>query len=72
MYLLAQSQRTPWPMLSRTRTNSMEIRTMSVEVSAANELLDLGFIEATSNRTFVVSKPGYQFYQHRQRVRFSA
>jgi hypothetical protein len=27
------------------------------------ELLDRGFIEATSNRTFVVSKSGYQFYE---------
>jgi hypothetical protein len=72
MYLLAQAQRTPWLMFPRTRTNSIEAHSTSVAFSAANELLDLGFIEATSNRTFVVSKPGHQFYQHRQRVRFSA
>jgi len=65
MYLLSQAQNTPWPMLPRTRTNPFEVKkahSTSVEVSAARELLDLGFIEASSNRTFVVSKPGYQFY----------
>jgi len=34
-----------------------------VESSAAKELVDRGFIEATSSRTFVVSKSGYQFYE---------
>ena len=66
MYLLSQAQHTPWPMLPRTRTNPFEVKkahSTSVEVSAARELLDLGFIEASSNRTFVVSKPGYQFYK---------
>jgi hypothetical protein len=65
MYLLAQAQRKPWPMLHRTRTNSMETtraHSTSVELSAANELLDLGFIEASSSRTFVVSRAGYLCY----------
>lgn len=68
MYLLAKSHRVPWSLLPRT-TNSFETRKVhsaSVELSAANELLGLGFIEATSSLTFVVSKPGYQFYQSRQ------
>ena len=34
-----------------------------VESSAAKELVEHGFIEATSSRTFVVSKSGYQFYE---------
>jgi len=65
MYLVAQSQHTPWPMLPRTRTNPFEAKkahSTSVELCAVKELLDLGFIEATSNRTFVVSKSGCQFY----------
>jgi hypothetical protein len=72
MYLLAQAQQTPWLLCPRTRINSIEAHSTSVALSAANELLDLGFIEATSNRTFVVSNPGYQFYKHRQKVRFLA
>ncbi len=72
MYLLAQAQRTPWLLFPRTRTNSIQAHGTSVAFSAVHELLDLGFVEATSNRTFVVSKPGYQFYQHRQKVRVSA
>ena len=66
LYLLAQPQEMPWPMFPRTRTNPFEgkkAHSPSVEVSAARELLDLGFIEASSSRTFVVSKPGYQFYK---------
>ena len=69
MYLLANAQRMPWFLFPRTSTKSVETtraHCTSVELSAANELLDLGFIEATSSRTFVVSKPGYQFYQLRR------
>ena len=65
-YLVAQTQRIPWPMLPRTCTKSFETQkahSNPVELIAVWELLDLGFIEATSNRTFVVSKSGYQFYQ---------
>lgn len=69
MYLLAQSQQKPWPMLPRTvRTvpeGQMPYRN-PVESSAAHELIDRGFIEQSSTRTFVVSKTGYEF--HRQNV----
>ena len=67
MYLLAQPQQTPWPMLPRTmRTLPQGQKPYSnpVESSAAHELIDRGFIEQSSNRTFVVSKIGYEF--HRQ------
>ena len=70
MYLLAQSQQTPWPLFPRCIKRPPETKTPHsnpVESSVARELLDQGFIEATSNRTFVVSKSGYQFYQ-RQRI----
>jgi hypothetical protein len=70
MYLLSQPQQTPWLLLSRMRTDSFELmigrpHSASLEVSAVNELLDLAFIEATSNRTFVVSKSGLQFYERK-------
>jgi hypothetical protein len=71
MYLLAQAQRIPWLLCPRTRTSTIEAHGTSVALSAANELLDRGFIEPTSNRTFVVSEPGYRFYQDRREVRFS-
>jgi hypothetical protein len=66
MYLLSQSQQTAWSMLPRSVKKSHETKkTYSnlVEFSVAKELVDLGFIENTSNRTFVVSKAGYQFYE---------
>jgi hypothetical protein len=66
MYLVAQSQQTPWPMLPRGTRKLHEVKkpySNLVEASAAKELVDQGFIEATSSRTFVVSKSGYQFYE---------
>jgi hypothetical protein len=66
MYLVCQSQRTPWPMLPRGTRKLYGAREPScnpVEWSAAKELLTEGFIDATSSRTFVVSKSGYQFYE---------
>jgi hypothetical protein len=65
MYLLAQSQQTPWHMLPRATKLSDARKPYSnrVDWSAARELLNGGFIEATSNLTFVVSKSGYQFYE---------
>jgi len=66
MYLLGQSQQTPWPMLPRGIRKLYRTREPycnRVEWSAVNELLTEGFIEATSSRTFVVSKSGYQFYE---------
>ena len=66
MYLLAQPQLAAWPMLPRS-TKALPAgkkpQGTPVESSAAQELLDRGFIEPTSNRTFVVSKSGYEFYK---------
>jgi hypothetical protein len=66
MYLLVQTQQTPWPMLprgSKKLPGAREPHSTLVESSAVQELLDQRFIEATSRQTFVVSKSGYQFYQ---------
>jgi hypothetical protein len=66
MYLMSQSQATPWPMLrrgTRKRCGVKEPYPALVESSVARELLNLGFIEGTSRTTFVVSKSGYQFYE---------
>jgi len=65
MYLWAQSQQTPWCMVPRTTKKSQKSRmpfSTLVELTIARELIDRQLIEATSNRTFVVSKGGYQFY----------
>jgi len=75
MYLEVQSQNKPWPMLPRRIEGQHEARkpySNPVESSAVMELLYQGFIEATSNRTFVVSKSGYQFYEREMRNRISA
>ena len=51
MYLLAQPQQTPWPMLPRTTRTLPEGQKPycnPVESSAANELIDRGFIEQSS------------------------
>jgi hypothetical protein len=70
MYLVGQSQQTPWPMLRR-RTRKLyrarEPYCNPVEWSAVKELLIEGFIEAASSRTFVVSKSGYQFYERQMK-----
>jgi hypothetical protein len=66
MYVVAQSQQTAWPMLPRGTRKLHETRkphSNVVEASAAKELIDRGFIEATSSRTFVVSKTGHRFYE---------
>jgi hypothetical protein len=73
MYLVAQPQQTPWPMHSRRSRKDHRARnplTNPIASSAANELLDRGFIEATSSQTFVVSKSGYQFYQREMKPQF--
>lgn len=75
MYLVSQSQTAPWPMCPRTRQNPRDPRkphSNSVEVSAVWELLDLGFIEASSSRTFIISKSGQKFYERQRLVRISA
>lgn len=66
MYLVAQPQQTPWPLLPRRTKGPHEFRephNNPIESSVGKELSDLGFIEATSTRTFVVSKSGHQFYE---------
>lgn len=72
MYLVAQSQQTPWPMLprgSKRPHGAREPYSSVVESSAAKELVDHGLIEATSSRTFVVSKAGHQFYERTLKIR---
>jgi hypothetical protein len=74
MYLVAQTQQTPWPMCPRTRKSPLDTRkahSNPIEVSVVWELLDLRFIEASSSRTFIVSKSGREFYE-RQLVFLSA
>ena len=66
MYLLAQPQQRPWALLPRSTKpvlGGREPHRNPVESSAAKELVDGGFVEPTSNRTFVVSKSGYAFYE---------
>jgi len=66
MYLVAQSQQTPWPLLPRRTKGPHEVRkphSNAVDLSVVRELADLGFIETTSRRTYIVSKSGYQFYE---------
>jgi len=66
MYLLAQPKETPWPMFPRCKSTPLETKLPHcnpVDTSAAWELLELRLIEATSSRTFVVSKSGYQYYE---------
>jgi hypothetical protein len=73
MYLVAQPQQAPWPMLPRRTRKDHGVRnpqTNPVASSAANELIDREFLEATSSHTFVVSKSGYQFYQREMKPRF--
>jgi hypothetical protein len=66
MYLEVHSQNKPWPMLPRRIERQHEARkpySNPVESSAVMELLYQGFIEATSDRTFVASKSGYVYYE---------
>jgi hypothetical protein len=66
MYLLAQPQQTPWPILRRRCKDALLARkphSTAVESNAVKELLNQRFIEATSTRTFVVSKSGHRFYE---------
>lgn len=75
MYLVAQSLHKPWPMLPRRRKQQPTDRepyANPVESSAIKELMDHGFIEATSSTTFVVSKSGYQYYEGQIKPRISA
>ena len=70
MYLLAQPQKRPWPMVYRRgkkHHEGKEPHSNPVEWSVAWELLERRFIEATSRRTFVVSKSGYQYYERQMK-----
>ncbi len=70
MYLVAQSQRAPWPMLPRrTKTNLVAKKPNPVESSTATELIERGFIEQTSSLTFVVSRSGQEFYDREMKGR---
>jgi hypothetical protein len=74
MYIFSQPQQAPWPMLPRCSKKPHQARrpySNPVELSVAKELVDHGFIEATSSRTFVVSKSGYQFYEREMKPHFS-
>jgi hypothetical protein len=66
MYLVTQTQDKPWSILPRGVRKSQRCRNPHsnwVESSVGNELVKRGFLEATSNRTFVVSKAGHHFYE---------
>src|SRR5258708_22639972 len=66
MYLVAQAQQRPWPLVPRGPKALPIVREPfcnPVESGAANELVKLGFIEATSSQTFVASKSAYEFYE---------
>ena len=63
MYLEAQTQGKPWPLLPRgTQPYSREPCCWAVDLNVVDELVDRGFIERTSSQTFVVSKSGREFY----------
>lgn len=75
MYLVGQPQHTPWPMLPRRNKGPHETKkpfSNPVESGVVMELMNHGFIEATSSRTFVVSKAGYQFFEREMKNRVSA
>jgi hypothetical protein len=66
MYVVPQSQQTPWQMLPRRSKRPHDARepySNVVESGVAKELVRHGFIETSSSRTFVVSKSGHQFYK---------
>ena len=72
MYFVVQSQNAPWSMFPRGTKEQQKGRkpySNPVDADAVKELMDRGFIEATSNRTFVVSKSGYAFYERQMKPR---
>jgi hypothetical protein len=74
MYLVAQPKYKPWPMVTRRLKKHQQDRmpySNPVESSAVKELMDHRLIEATSGRTFVVSKSGHEYYE-RENKRISA
>jgi hypothetical protein len=74
MYLVTQAQESPWQMLPRRSKKPHDARdpySNVVQSGVAKELVGRGFIEATSNRTLVVSKLGYQFYEREMKPHVS-
>jgi len=70
MYLVAQSQHEPWPLLYRRlrkRGGADKPHTNLIESSVAMELVERGLVEATSNRTYVASKAGHLYYEQQMR-----
>ena len=66
LYLAIEPQQKPCPMLPRLTSPPVSGRKPHcnpIESGVAAELMDGGFIERTSSRTFVVSKSGYEFYR---------
>ncbi len=75
MYLVAQSQHKPWPLFPRSIKDQRKSRKPykdALDPATVAELQDQGFLESTSNRTFVVSKSGYQFYERAFKNRIPA
>ena len=74
MYLVAQSLRMPWPLLPRGAKETDETRrpySNPLESGVVKELMDRGFIERTSSRTFVVSKSGFHYYAQVMKPHFT-
>lgn len=72
MYLVAQSQQRPWPMMPRCRTALREAREPyrnPIEWSAASELVKSGLIEYSSGVTLVVSRSGQEFYEQEMKLK---
>jgi hypothetical protein len=66
MYLMVQPQQKPCPLLPRrtkTLLTDRKPHCNPIESSSVAELMDGGFIERSSSRTYVVSKTGYDFYE---------
>ena len=72
MYLVAQSQNAPWPMLPRRRMPlpaERESYCNPIESSTAKELVQSGFVEYSSSVTFIVSRSGLEFYEREMKER---
>ena len=64
MYLVAQSQDNPWPMLPRgTKTPDRKPFCNPVEFGTVRELIDKRYIEPSSSRTFVASRIGCEIHE---------
>ena len=66
MYLLAQPKEMSWSLFPRRVKKTLEVKRpydTLVESRVARDLLARGLIEGTSNRTFIVSRSGYQYHE---------